>query len=146
MIAGWVSEDRELCYAPGQLSVFLKLSFPSLLTSLLLSQVWPTEKPPLVQLQSFPVADAPMIVQDLEPPPLDEDGLEADDDSAHGESEASGPTFLRSSIVNGLVENGRHYQVMRDNDINIPSDEKQFDFIELGHIAYIAPIVPSVRC
>lgn len=73
---------------------------------------------------------APLNPQELEPLPLDGEDLEADTDSAYGDSQASGSTSLRSSIVKGLIEHGRRYQVMRENDINMPSDEKQFDSME----------------
>lgn len=42
-----------------------------------------------------------------------------------------GSTSLRSSIINGLIKNGRKYQVLRDNNVNIPSDERQFDSMEV---------------
>ena len=47
-----------------------------------------------------------------------------------------GSTSLRSSIANGLIENGRKYQVLRDNNLNMPSDERQYDSMEAGHMAY----------
>lgn len=48
----------------------------------------------------------------------------------------SGSTSLRSSIVEGLIENGRRYQSQRDNDISFPSDEKQFEVTATIHLAY----------
>lgn len=75
----------------------------------------------------------------LEPLPEDGEDLEADSDdadSSYGESVQSGSTSLRSSIIQGIVEHGRRYQSTRDNSINIPSDAKQFESMEAGHMAY----------
>lgn len=46
-----------------------------------------------------------------------------------------GSTSLRSSILAGVFDNGRRYQVIRDIEIGIPSDEKQF-----GSMEYVYPV------
>lgn len=60
---------------------------------------------------------------------------ESDDDSAFGGGAQSGSTSLRSNIIAGMIENGRKYQAQKDIDINIPSDEKQFESMKAAHIA-----------
>lgn len=66
----------------------------------------------------------------FDPLPDDDSDLEADT-SAYTDS-----STLRSSIVNGLIENGRVYQTHRDSDIIIPSDERQFVSMNAEHLAY----------
>lgn len=41
--------------------------------------------------------------------------------------DASGSTSLSSSVLRGHFENGRRYQVVKDVNFNIPSDEQQFE-------------------
>ena len=60
---------------------------------------------------------------------------ESDDDSAFGGDVQSGSTSLRSSIIAGMIDNGRKYQAQKDIDINIPSDDKQFESMKAAHIA-----------
>lgn len=66
----------------------------------------------------------------FDPLPDDDSELEADT-SAYTDS-----STLRSSIVNGLIDNGRVYQTHRDSDILIPSDERQFESMNAEHLAY----------
>lgn len=92
----------------------------------------PADQPTFRQATASPTGNvASQTAADLEPLPLDGEDLEADNDSAHGESQPSGTTSLRSSIIAGVVLHGRKYQSMRDNDINIPSDERQFESMEV---------------
>lgn len=75
----------------------------------------------------------------FEPLPEDGEDLEADFDhagSSYGGGVQSDSTSLRSSIIQGIMEHGRRYQSTSDNSINIPSDEKQFNSMEAGHMAY----------
>lgn len=61
-------------------------------------------------------------------------------------------TSIASSLYKGFMENGRRYQTLRDAEYFSPSDEKQFETYEVGHLAcllmngdaqnplYLAPI------
>ncbi|KAJ5089464.1 hypothetical protein N7532_008148 [Penicillium argentinense] len=46
-------------------------------------------------------------------------------------------TSLSSSIYRGLIENGRRYQTMRENEYWSPADELQFESLEAGHAVAI---------
>ncbi|KAJ5636924.1 uncharacterized protein N7484_010237 [Penicillium longicatenatum] len=46
-------------------------------------------------------------------------------------------TSVTSSIYRGLVENGRRYQTMRENQYWSPADELQFESLEAGHAVAI---------
>lgn len=60
--------------------------------------------------------------------PLLQDGtvkVDNDTDSAHGSSFYLNTTSTTSSIVRGVVENGRRYQTLREGEYWGPSDDKQ---------------------
>ncbi|KAK0124109.1 hypothetical protein ONS95_009092 [Cadophora gregata] len=64
-----------------------------------------------------------------------DDGFDAD--SAFGDDVASDTTSLASAISRGYVENGRKYQSTKGHEYWGPSDDKQFETFELGHLLYI---------
>ncbi|OQE21983.1 hypothetical protein PENSTE_c011G04568 [Penicillium steckii] len=43
-------------------------------------------------------------------------------------------TSIASTIAKGIIENGRRYQAMKENDYWSPSDEQQFESLENGHM------------
>lgn len=47
-------------------------------------------------------------------------------------------TSIASSVYKGFMENGRRYQTLRDAQYFSPSDEKQFETYEVGHLACLA--------
>jgi len=65
-------------------------------------------------------------------------------DSAHCPDDwQSETTSVGSSIYRGLMENGRRYQTLRNKDYILPSDERQFEAYEAGHL--VALIMESER-
>lgn len=44
-------------------------------------------------------------------------------------------TSIGSSLYKGIMENGRRYQTLRESEYFSPSDEKQFDTYQVGHLA-----------
>ncbi|KAJ5330500.1 hypothetical protein N7476_000283 [Penicillium atrosanguineum] len=44
-------------------------------------------------------------------------------------------TSIASSLYKGFMENGRRYQTLRDSEYFSPSDERQFETYEMGHLA-----------
>lgn len=62
---------------------------------------------------------------------------EAHDDSAYATSESTSTSSLTSSLYRGVIRNGRRYQTLAEEDAYYaPSDEKQFESQNLGHIVY----------
>ena len=55
-------------------------------------------------------------------------------DSGFGTGQ-SDTTSVTSSIFRGIIENGRRYQNVREGEYWGPSDDKQFESMEAGHIA-----------
>ena len=49
----------------------------------------------------------------------------------------SDTTSISSSIYAGYVENGRRYQTLREGEYWGPSDEKQFESMEVVHIVHL---------
>ncbi len=43
---------------------------------------------------------------------------------------------MTSSIYRGYVENGRKYQTLKDGGYYFPSDERQLEVLQAGHLAY----------
>lgn len=62
---------------------------------------------------------------------LQDDGYS---DSGFG-TDHSDTTSVASSIFRGIIENGRRYQSVREGEYWGPSDDKQFESMEAGHIA-----------
>ncbi|KAG4429480.1 hypothetical protein IFR05_015043 [Cadophora sp. M221] len=60
-----------------------------------------------------------------------------DGDSAFGEDSQSETASLASAISRGYMENGRKYQSTKGHEYWGPSDDKQFETFELGHLLYI---------
>lgn len=46
-------------------------------------------------------------------------------------------TSIASTIAKGRLENGRRYQALRDDNYWSPSDEKQFEAFEIGHLVFL---------
>ncbi|KAJ5156603.1 hypothetical protein N7492_009406 [Penicillium capsulatum] len=70
-------------------------------------------------------------------PPLAVDSDFYESDSCYGDdwqSTGSETTSISSSIYQGLMENGRRYQTLRNKEYCIPSDELQFETYEAGHL------------
>lgn len=44
-------------------------------------------------------------------------------------------TSIASALYKGFMENGRRYQTLRDSEYFSPSDERQFETYEVGHLA-----------
>lgn len=66
--------------------------------------------------------------------PLPQDGhVQPRDDSDEGEEDLD-TLSISSSIYRGQVEHGRRYA--RDTDYIAPSDEKQFESMQAGHLMY----------
>lgn len=61
---------------------------------------------------------------------------DVDADSAFGDDTQSDTTSLASEISRGYIENGRKYQSTKGHEYWGPSDEKQFQTFELGHLLY----------
>jgi len=91
---------------------------------------------------SEPLAAAPAVAGTAEQGPeitADPDQIvleqdEDDGDSALGDDWQSETTSLASSIVRGYTENGRRYQTTKEGQYWGPSDDKQFDTMELSHL------------
>ena len=58
------------------------------------------------------------------------------DNELYSES-GSERTSIASSIFQGIIENGRRYQTVREGEYWGPSDEKQLESLEAGHVASI---------
>ncbi|KAJ5581715.1 hypothetical protein N7535_000335 [Penicillium sp. DV-2018c] len=54
--------------------------------------------------------------------------------TVYGDDWQSETTSIGSSIYRGLEENGRRYQTLSHKEYLIPSDEKQFETYEAGHL------------
>ncbi|CAG8190270.1 unnamed protein product [Penicillium nalgiovense] len=54
--------------------------------------------------------------------------------SLYGDDWQSETTSIGSSLYRGLEENGRRYQTLSHREYLIPSDEKQFETYEAGHL------------
>ncbi|KAJ5774771.1 hypothetical protein N7457_009667 [Penicillium paradoxum] len=54
--------------------------------------------------------------------------------TVYGDDWASETTSIGSSIYRGLEENGRRYQTLSRKESLVPSDEKQFETYEAGHL------------
>ncbi|KAJ6121329.1 S-adenosyl-L-methionine-dependent methyltransferase [Penicillium capsulatum] len=63
---------------------------------------------------------------------VDPDEEEADPGFNCGDSQAD-TVSVSSTIYRGLVENGRRYQVIRENEYWSPADDLQFESLEAGH-------------
>ncbi|KAJ5780796.1 hypothetical protein N7457_005956 [Penicillium paradoxum] len=46
-------------------------------------------------------------------------------------------TSIVSKIARGRIENGRRYQNLKEDDYWSPSDEKQFEAFEIGHLMFL---------
>ena len=57
-------------------------------------------------------------------------------DSAFG-TRNSETTSIASSIYAGYVENERRYQMVREGEYHLPSDEKQFEAMETVHMCHL---------
>ncbi|KAJ6088106.1 hypothetical protein N7499_004288 [Penicillium canescens] len=69
--------------------------------------------------------------------------LYAVDSTYYPDDWQSETTSIGSSIYRGLMENGRRYQTLRNKDYILPSDERQFEAYEAGHL--VALIMESER-
>lgn len=58
-------------------------------------------------------------------------------DSAYGESTGSFTTSISTSIYQGVMQNGRRYQTLKEGDYWGPSDEKQFESMETVHLVQV---------
>lgn len=56
------------------------------------------------------------------------------EEEAYQDDFNSETTSIASTIAKGIMENGRRYQAMKENDYWSPSDEQQFESLENGHM------------
>lgn len=69
-------------------------------------------------------------------PQIDVDSFEGDSALGDDDDFGSDTTSLASSLLRGHIENGRKYATLRD-DYWGPSDEKQFETMDAGHLLYL---------
>ncbi|CAI7655758.1 unnamed protein product [Penicillium bialowiezense] len=74
---------------------------------------------------------------------IDPDVYYSRDYGDYGDDWQSETTSIGSSIYRGLEENGRRYQTLSRKEYIVPSDEKQFETYEAGHL--LALVMDSDR-